>query len=93
MLYIEKKCQSCKYQKYCEYGVIGTSVTLLVSTIYMVPKLYKYVTKKLWSKKVVSQSIDKIDCSSEQESISTNQTSETEIPVMVDLENPEQKNQ
>jgi hypothetical protein len=44
---MSEKCKECKYPNACKYGVIGVGVTLVYSTIKIIPKLYRYVKNKI----------------------------------------------
>ena len=45
-MYMPEKCKECKYPNACKYGAIGVGLTLIYSTIKIVPTLYKYVRNK-----------------------------------------------
>ena len=42
------KCNQCKYPQYCQYGVMATTVVLAYSTIRIIPKVFRYMKKKIF---------------------------------------------
>ena len=54
-MYMSEKCKECKYPTACKYGAIGVGVTLVYSTIKIIPKLYRYVKNKIKGTKETNQ--------------------------------------
>jgi hypothetical protein len=54
-MYMSEKCKECKYPTACKYGAIGVGITLVYSTIKIIPKLYRYVKNKIKGTKKPNQ--------------------------------------